>query len=337
MSFILPFVKIKINMSYKINVLNKKDWPPLLGEINDPPEQLYYAGAIPDWERKLLCVVGSRKYTNYGRESAEYLIRDLSGYPVTIVSGLALGIDSIAHRAALKNNLTTIAVPGSGLSPEALHPQTHVELAREIVGSGGTLISEMEPEQKASLLMHDVKHKQVFFSFPRRNRIMAGMCHAVLVVEAETKSGTLITSKLATEYNRDVLTIPGSIFSPHSDGPHMLLRLGATPVRNGDDILEALHIGKLELNFNNGKPTPLESSKYSLSNLPKGWGENKYSNCSERELLIIKILAEPLERNEILKQANLQHQIPISETQTLLSLLELKGLIIESLGEIRLI
>jgi DNA processing protein len=312
-------------MSYKIKKLDKKDWPPLLTEINDPPEQLYYAGQIPDYTRKLLCIVGSRKYTNYGREAVEYLIRELSGYPITIVSGLALGIDSIAHRAALKNNLPTIAIPGSGLHPEALHPQTHVLLAEEIVERGGTLISEMEPEQKASLMMHDTVAKKVFFSFPRRNRIMAGMCHAILVAEAELKSGTLITSKLATEYNREVLTIPGSIFSPHSDGPHMLLRLGATPIRNADDILEALGIGKLD--FGSGSKN---------SDKKSGGNGNSYEDCSERELLIIKILAEPLERDEILRRANLEHQIPIGETQTLLSLLELKGLIKESLGEIHL-
>lgn len=317
-------------VGYKIQKLEHKDWPPLLREINDPPEQLYFAGQVPDYNRKFLCVVGSRKYTNYGRETIEYLIRELGSYPVTIVSGLALGIDSIAHRAALKNNLPTIAIPGSGLNPEVLHPQTHVGLAEEIVRSGGVLISEMEPDQKASLLMHDTAAKKVFFSFPRRNRIMAGMCHAILVAEAELKSGTLITSKLATEYNREVLTIPGSIFSPHSDGPHMLLRLGATLIRNADDILEALGIGKLDLkNAKTSPPTPL---------LGKERGEKeKYRDCSERELIIIKILAEPLERDEILRRANLEHQIPIGETQTLLSLLELKGLIKETLGEIHLV
>lgn len=313
-------------MHYKIQKMPQADWPPLLAEINDPPEQLYFAGQIPDYSRKLLCVVGSRKYTNYGREAVEYLIRELSGYPITIVSGLALGIDSIAHRAALKNNLPTIAIPGSGLHPNALHPQTHVMLAQEIVDQGGTLISEMEPEQKASLLMHDTASKKVFFSFPKRNRIMAGMCHAILVVEAELKSGTLITSKLATEYNREVLTIPGSIFSPHSDGPHMLLRLGATPIRNADDILEVLNIGKLDF-----------GSSQKNSKNKAGKKESAYENCSEKEMLIIKILIEPLPRDEILREANLQHQIPIGETQTLLSLLELKGLIKETLGEIRLI
>lgn len=310
-------------MAYKIQKLNRKDWPPLLSEINDPPEQLYFAGQIPDYNKKLLCVVGSRKYTNYGREAVEYLIRELSGYPIIVVSGLALGIDSIAHRAALKNNMATIAIPGSGLDPKALHPQTHVMLAEEIVERGSTLISEMEPDQKASLLIHDTAAKKVFFSFPRRNRIMAGMCHAVLVAEAELKSGTLITSKLATEYNREVLTIPGSIFSPHSDGPHMLLRLGATPIRNADDILEALNIGKLDF----GSSSKKNSSKNGIN----------YNDCSEREKLIINLLIEPLERDEILRRANLEHQISIAETQTLLSLLELKGLIKETFGEIRLV
>jgi len=309
-------------VKYEIKKLNKEDWPNLLEEINDPPEQLYFAGQIPDYSRKLLCVVGSRKYTNYGREAIEYFIRELTGYPITIVSGLALGIDSIAHRAALKNNLPTIAIPGSGLHPSALHPQTHIMLAEEIVERGGTLISEMEPEQKASLLTHNTTSKKVFFSFPRRNRIMAGMCHAILVVEAEIKSGTLITSKLATEYNREVLTIPGSIFSPHSDGPHMLLRLGATPIRNADDILEALNIGKLDFNSSFKKDADGK--------------EIKYEDCSEREMQIIKLLIEPLARDEILRNALTDHQIPIGETQTLLSLLELKGLIKESLGEIRL-
>ncbi|MBN2093929.1 MAG: DNA-processing protein DprA [Candidatus Zambryskibacteria bacterium] len=315
--------------NYEIKTLKRSDWPPLLKEINDPPEKLYFAGQIPDYKRKLLCVVGSRKYTNYGREAVEFLIRELANYPITIVSGLALGIDSIAHRAALKNNLPTIAIPGSGLDPKALHPQSHVNLAEEIVQNDGTLISEMEPEQKASLLMHDTAAKKVFFSFPRRNRIMAGMSHAILVVEAEMKSGTLITSKLATEYNREVLTIPGSIFSPHSDGPHMLLRLGATPIRSAEDILEALGVGELDLNYESGIMN--HKNEKGREGNPK-----KYSNCSANELIIIEILKEPLERDEILRRAREKHQIPISETQTLLTLLELKGLINEHLGQIHL-
>lgn len=296
-------------MSYKIQKLERKYWPPLLEEINQPPKQLFYTGQIPDWKRKLLCVVGARKNTSYGKEAVETFISGLKNYPVTIVSGLALGIDSIAHRAALKNNLPTIAVPGSGISPKALHPQSHTRLAQEIVEKGGSLVNEFEPEFKAT-----------YWSFPQRNRIMAGMSNATLVVEAEKKSGTLITARLATEYNRDVLALPGSIFNTTSYGPHMLIRLGATPIRDSGDILEALH---LENN---------ESASAGASA-----DEAKYFDCSEKEMFIIEMLKEPLPRDEILRQAGSLHQIPIGETQTLLSLLELKGLIKETLGEMRLI
>ena len=296
-------------MGYKIQKLNRKDWPPLLQEINQVPEKLFYAGQIADWSRKLLCVVGARKNTSYGKEAVETFIEGLRGYPITIVSGLALGIDSIAHRAALKNNLPTISVPGSGLSLEVLHPQSHTRLAEEIVDKGGMLMNEFEPDFKATQ-----------WSFPQRNRIMAGMSHATLVVEAEKKSGTLITARLATEYNRDVLALPGSIFNTTSQGPHMLIRLGATPIRDSDDILEALHLANPSADGNDNNKND----------------EEKYFDCSEKEMLIIKLLIEPLERDEILRQAASEHQIPIAETQTLLSLLELKGLIKETLGEIRL-
>lgn len=296
-------------MSYQIQTLERKDWPPLLEEINQIPEKLFYAGQIPDWHRKLLCIVGARKNTGYGKEAVETLVTGLRNHPITIVSGLAFGIDSIAHRSAMQNNLPTISVPGSGLSLAVLHPQSHTRLAEEIIAKGGTLMNEFEPEFKATQ-----------WSFPQRNRIMAGMSHATLVIEAEKKSGTLITARLATEYNRDVLALPGSIFNTTSYGPHMLIRLGATPIRNSDDILEALHLQKENDNENNDSKND----------------EAKYFDCSEKEMLIIKLLIEPLPRDEILRQAQNKHQITVGETQTLLSLLELKGLIKETLGEIRL-
>lgn len=294
-------------MKYEIKKLARKDWPPLLEEINQLPKQLFYAGKIADWSRKLLCIVGARKNTSYGKEAVETFIDGLRGYPITIISGLALGIDSVAHRAALKNNLPTISVPGSGISLEVLHPQSHTRLAQEIVEKDGMIMNEFDPEFKATQ-----------WSFPQRNRIMAGMCHATLIIEAEKKSGTLITARLATEYNRDVLALPGSIFNTTSQGPHMLIRLGATPIRDSDDILEALHLEK-----ENGEEGEEDEEK-------------KYFDCSPKEMFIIKLLIEPLPRDEILRRANLEHQISIGETQTLLSLLELKGLIKETLGEIRL-
>ncbi len=155
----------------------------------------------------------------------------MRGYNVTIISGLALGIDGLAHKAALKAGLKTLAVPGSGLDATVLYPRSHLQLAEEIVRNGGALLSEFKPQTQAAT-----------WTFPKRNRIMAGLSHAVLVIEAELKSGTLITSKLATEYNRDVLTMPGSIFSSTSEGPHMLIKLGATPVTASEDILRTLGI-----------------------------------------------------------------------------------------------
>jgi DNA processing protein len=140
---------------------------------------------------------------------------------------------------------------------------------------------------------------------------MAGMSHAVLVIEAEIKSGTLITSKFATEYNRDVLTVPGSIFSKNSEGPNMLIRLGATPVRNSEDILEALG--------------------FKINDVSQNL-ELKYSDCSEEELLVIKILVEPIEKDELIRAL----KMPVSKASTIISIMEIKGLIKESMGEIRL-
>lgn len=294
-------------MTYKINVLKKTNWPPLINEINQKPKELFYAGNIPNWQNKMLCVVGARKNSNYGREVTESLILGLRGFPITIVSGLAFGIDSIAHKSAIKAGLKTIAVPGSGLDRSVLYPRSHLNLAEEIIEQGGTLLSEFEPSFRATN-----------WSFPQRNRIMAGISDAVLVVEAEQKSGTLITSRLAVEYNRDVLTIPGNIFNPQSEGPHMLLRLGATPIRDSDDILEALHIE----NVSTSTKTTADDAKY--------------FDCSEKEMLIIEFLNEPREKDEILRQMKEIHNMEISETQTLLTLLELKSITKESMGEIYL-
>lgn len=281
-----------------IKELTVSNFPPLLNEIPDPPKKLFIRGQLPDWNQKFLCVVGSRKYSGYGREICENLISGLSGLPVTIVSGLALGIDSIAHRAALDAGLVTIAVPGSGLKNEVLYPRSHIRLAEEIMKAGGALISEFEPDFPAAA-----------WTFPQRNRIMAGMSHAVLVIEAEQKSGTLITSRLATEYNRDVLTVPGSVFSPGSSGPHMLIRLGATPITSGRDLREALGFKDEEI-----------------------CGEKNYSDCGEDEIKLIKILNEPMSRDELIRQSGL----PPSQANALLSMLEIKGHAKEIMGEIHL-
>ncbi|MFZ2522438.1 MAG: DNA-processing protein DprA [Minisyncoccia bacterium] len=281
-----------------IKNLPREDFPPLLLQINDPPKSLRIVGELPKTE-KYLAVVGSRKYSEYGKNVCEKLIEGLSGYSITIVSGLALGIDSIGHRSAIRAGLPTIAIPGSGLAEEVLYPHSHKNLAKEIVEKGGCLLSEF-PDTYPSLPKN----------FPERNRIIAGMSHATLVIEAELQSGTLITSKLATEYNRDVFTVPNSIFSKTSEGPHMLLRLGATPITQSADIVSALGL------------TPHDNL----------FQKRDYKNCSSDEHEVISLLSEPFSRDEIIRKL----EKPVYVTQTILATMEIKGLIEETMGEIHL-
>jgi DNA processing protein len=279
--------------------LKHEEFPEQLLEIPHPPQNLYIKGKLPPKDSIYLAVVGSRKHTSYGREICEKLIHGLKGYPIVIVSGLALGIDSIAHKAALDANLITMSFPGSGLDEKVLHPQSNVNLARQIVQKGGCLISELEPSWKATL-----------YSFPQRNRLMAGICKAVLIIEAQEKSGTLITARMALDYNRDVLSVPGSVFSSCSRGTNMLIRQGATPVTTSEEILDALGF---------------EIKKEEMTN------EEKYADCSKEEKKILSLLFEPVERNELIRLSGM----PTNEANALLSIMEIKELIKEQLGEIK--
>ena len=279
--------------------LKPEDFPPQLLEIPQPPKTLYIRGKLPDFDSTFLAVVGSRNYTSYGKDICEKLIRGLKGYPIVIVSGLALGIDSIAHRSAMANSLVTMAFPGSGLDNNILYPRRNVPLADEIVRSGGCLISEFEPNFVSTL-----------YSFPQRNRLMAGMCKAVLIIEAEEKSGTLITARLALDYNREVLAVPGSAFSSNSNGTNWLIKQGATPITSSEEILDAL-------GFKVEKPV--------LSD------EEKYVDCSKEEIMVINLLREPMERDDLIHAMKMN----VAEANALLSIMELKELIKEELGEIR--
>lgn len=287
-------------MEHKITILKPKSFPHRLVQIPDCPKKLYLEGKLPPEDYKYLCVVGSRKYSEYARQAVEKLISGLRGYPIVIVSGLALGIDAIAHESALGAGLITIAVPGSGLDPKVLYPRSNFGLAKKIISAGGAMLSEFEMDFKATA-----------WSFPQRNRIMAGLSDAVLVAEAELRSGTLITSKFATEYNRDVFSIPGSIFSKTSEGPHMLIRLGATPITSSVELLEALGF---EITDNSQQTT------------------HNYSDCTAEERIVINFLDTPTLRDELIQKLGL----PTSKANVLLSMMEVKGLIKESGGEIRL-
>ncbi len=279
--------------------LKPEQFPKSLLEIPQPPKTLYIRGKLPSTDMIYMAVVGSRKYTSYGKDICQRLIRGLKGYPIVIVSGLAMGIDSIAHRTALEVGLITISFPGSGLDNSVLYPRTNIKLAQEIVDSGGCLISEFEPSSISQL-----------YSFPQRNRLMAGISKAVLIIEAEEKSGSLITARMALDYNRDVLAVPGSALSSNSDGTNWLIKQGAVPVTTSDDVL-------LALGFEVEKPKLLD--------------KEKYADCSKEELKIIELLREPVERDDLIRESGMD----IANANALLSIMEIKELIKEEFGEIR--
>lgn len=287
-------------MDLQIRKLPKEKFPRALLEIPQPPEDLWIIGDLPEGNLVYLCVVGSRRFTSYGKEACEKIIAGLKGYPIVIVSGFAMGIDTIAHKKAMQIGLKTIVFPGSGLSNEAIHPKTNIRLIREVVECGGCLISEFEPDFRAT-----------HWSFPMRNRLMAGISKAVLIIEAEDKSGTLITARLATEYNRDLLAIPGSIFSSNSKGTNKLLRQGATPITSSEDVLEALGF---EVEVNKEKQAKL------------------FADLSPEEKIVIELLREPIPRDELIRAM----KMPIPNANAILSIMEIKELIKEELGEIRL-
>jgi len=214
-------------------------FPQLLREIPDCPALLYVSGTASVLNRPALAVVGSRNSTVYGREMAFRLSAGLAQKGMVICSGLATGIDTQAHMAAVSTNKPTIAVMGNGLAN--IYPPGNRELARRIVDAeiGGALVSEL-PLNAEPVPSH----------FPRRNRIISGLSLGVCVVEANLRSGSLITARLALEQNREVFAVPGSVNSQRSRGCHHLLRQGAVLVESVDDIveqLESLYYGQLEL------------------------------------------------------------------------------------------
>ncbi len=286
-------------MKFDLKILNGESIPKVLREIPQPPKKLYIAGKLPGAQTTFLAVVGSRKYTTYGKDAVRKLISGLKGYPIAIVSGLAVGIDSMSHEAALENGLLAVAFPGSGLSEEAFFPKTSLKLAEKIILAGGCLLSEFEPDLKAA-----------YYTFPMRNRLVAGISKAALIIEAEEKSGTLITARMALDYNREVLVVPGAINSPNSKGTNKLIRGGATPITCSEDILEAL-----------GFKTDKASKQQSL-----------FEDARPEEKEVMKILREPQPRDDLIRSM----KRPTAEANALLSVMEIKGLIKEELGEIRL-
>lgn len=295
-------------MSFPTRIVSRSEFEshPLfqrLLELHDVPDQIYIAGTLPEIRLdeygratpRILTIVGSRNYTTYGKLAVQKLVSSLAGEDVIILSGLALGIDALSHTSALEARLTTIAIPGSGLDPKVIYPRNHLPLAEEIVGAGGCLLSEFAPDMQAAQ-----------WTFPARNRIMAALSDAVLVIEATEKSGTLITARQALELGRDIGAVPGDIFSDTSFGTNMLIKEGAYMIRNAEDLYDLLHLEKKE-------------------------EETTSITYSHEEQLLLTLLTEPYEKDALLIKSELSPE----QFLITLSSLEMKGCIQETFGEVR--
>lgn len=206
--------------------IDDKDYPKELKKIKDAPKVLYYKGFLPKPDERCVAIVGTRRCSPYGQQVTLKISGELADAGLTIVSGLAPGIDTFSHRAVVEKRKRTIAVLGTGLDEKSVYPQTNLDLSKKIVEHGGCLISELPDGTKGSK-----------FSFPRRNRIISGLSCGVLVIEAKEKSGSLITAELAIKQNKKLFAIPGQIYSLNSLGPNKLIKGGAKLVTGAVDIL----------------------------------------------------------------------------------------------------
>lgn len=213
----------------KINCISPQDnnYTSLLSNIVKPPKSLYYIGVLPNERLPTVAIVGSRKPTKYGNEVTERFARELAQRGVVIISGLAIGVDGIAHTAALESKGLTLAVLGNGLPN--IYPSTHAELAKRIVNQGGAIVTEYE--EGRPVMSHQ---------FLERNRIVSGLADAILITEAAARSGTLNTAAHALEQGKEVFVVPGNITSPMSVGCNQLLKQGARVATSVDDILEVI-------------------------------------------------------------------------------------------------
>jgi DNA processing protein len=284
-----------------VHELTAREWPLLLHEIPQPPKQLTYRGTLPPTDLPLITIIGARQYTTYGKQVVDHLVQGLASYHVGIVSGLALGIDSLAHEAALAAGLYTLSIPGSGLNDEVLYPARHKALARRILEAGGALLSEFDPTFRATK-----------WSFIQRNRLMAGISRATIVIEATERSGTLATARMCVDYNRELCVVPGNIFSTNSAGPHLFLKLGAHAITQAEDIATLLGLTQAH-----------ETTAPAATN----------HDLSAPEEVVLAQLTEPRETDELIRMSGL----PAPEANALLMEMEIKGYIASEQGVYRAI
>ena len=283
MSILFATFFMKIN---RISTDNQK-YLKILSNIAKCPEKLYFLGKLPDDTAPTVAIVGTRKPSHYGKEVTYDVAYGLAKRGVIIVSGLALGIDAIAHQAALDAGGITIAILASGL--DDISPKTNYNLAQKIISSGGAIISEYPPGKKA--LAHQ---------FLERNRIVSGLSDLILVTEAAIKSGTFSTVSHGLDQGKDISAIPGNITSPMSSGCNNLIKQGAHLVRSATDVLELLG---------------LENESYQKS-LPLG--------SNELETKIIKILDSGIRDGEIIRNTL---DIPVEQFQSTMTMMEINEIV----------
>ncbi|MCH7759194.1 DNA-protecting protein DprA [Patescibacteria group bacterium] len=267
--------------------IKDKNYPQLLKQIYDPPKQLYILGKLEKLEKYPLAVVGTRKVSSYGRQVTEQFVRTLGRKGLTIISGLALGVDGLAHQAALDVKAKTIAVLGSGF--DNIYPATHKKLAQDIVESGGAVITEYPPEMPPSKI-----------TFPSRNRIISGLSLGVLIIDAPERSGALITARTALEQGRDVFAVPGQIDDRNFVGTNELIKKGAAMVTKPEDVLEELGL------------SDILTTDY------------RVGPCSEEEEILLGCLNKnPVHIDQLVKQAKLE----VAKLISLLITMEISGMV----------
>lgn len=271
--------------------IKDKGYPEPLTHINDRPTKIYVRGTIPP--PPYFAVVGTRRYSEYGKRAALDITAGLARAGLVIVSGMAKGIDTFAHRSCLEENGQTVAILGTGIDEKSIYPKDNLALSRQIIKNNGALVSEYKPGTPG--------YKS---NFLKRNRLISGFSLGVLVVEAKSRSGALNTARWAKEQGKKLFAVPGSIYSLNSRGTNTLIKKGAAPVTSARDIIKELRIKKLKLRKK----------------------RNKKEELGKKERAILKKIAQkPLHVEEIIKKSGLK----AAEVCSILTSMESKGIIKE--------
>lgn len=318
--------ELELIQSHQCHIVTFEDeaYPPLLKQISDPPLVLYVKRRLPPQDALSIAIVGSRSPTHYGKTTCQQLSQQLAARGVTIVSGFARGIDTVAHRGALEAGGRTIAVMGNGLNH--VYPEENRHLADEILESGGALISEFP-----------MTVPPMGTNFPLRNRVISGLTSGTLVVEASERSGSLITARLAAEQGREVFAVPGQIFSKLSQGTHKLINQGATLIHSVDDLFDELpqaFTGLAPPSSTASQPheqhphpdsTISHSRQLTLDDMPQEEDKPAPSvQLTPDEGVVLSAIDAPTSHiDQIVRTA----QLPINRVSSVLLTLELKGIV----------